>query len=675
MSDAKQPSNDKLDMQSPDLLQQNFDKLAELFPNCVTESTTGKAIDFDLLKQELNHAVVEGNKERYRLEWPGKREAIVTANLPTTKTLRPVREDSLDFVNTENIYIEGDNLEVLKLLQESYLGKIKMIYIDPPYNTGKDFVYLDNFKKNQHDSNLESGLIDEDGHKLSRLKNNPETDARYHSDWLSMIYPRVKLARNLLTDDGVIFISVDDNEVSNLRKICDEIFGAENRLSTHNIQVRYANKTLNEKNDWQPVMEYVYIYAKNAELFIPKKESEEYGIDKFIFEFKELGPGKEIIVKGRKVTVFTNGNWELIKHKEAGLKLLKETWVSGSIYSGTGNGQMVQAVIEPRLEIDGYGALYKIDGLGEDGLGYRYFVGPQTEGATRSKMFSGVPTEKLEDIQNGTALKYKSIPNLSVFDDYSPDFGNIANEGGVKYNSGKKPVKMIANLIEIANLNENDIVLDFFSGSATTAHSVMKLNAQDSLNRRFILVQLPEPVSSEIKEQKDTYSFLHSINKPPFLTELGKERIRRAAKKIKEETEAEIDYGFRVFRLDESNMQDVYYRPQELDQSKMDLFSDNVKPDRTEDDLLAQVMLDWGLPLSLKIEQVNVSGKKVFKVDDNSLFACFDTGIDETFAKEIAKEKPLRIVFKDAGFKDDTAKTNVKQLLKQLSPETEMKVL
>lgn len=672
MSNPNQTSDDKLDMQSPDLVNQNFEKLAELFPNCVTESATGKAIDFDLLKQELNHAVVEGNKERYRLEWPGKRESIVTANLPTTKTLRPVREDSVDFDNTENIYIEGDNLEVLKLLQESYLGKIKMIYIDPPYNTGNDFVYKDNFAKDKDEELFESGQKDEHNQRLIK---NPETSGRYHSDWLSMIFPRLKLAKNLLSNDGVIFISIDENEVSNLRKLCDEIFGAENRLSTHHIQVRYANKTLNEKNDWQPVMEYVYIYAKNAELFVPKKESEQYGIDKFIFEFKELGPGEEIIVKGRKVTVFTDGNWELIKHKEAGINLLKETWVSGSIYSGTGNGQMVQAVIEPRINIDGYGALYKIDGLGEDGLGYRYFSGPQTEGATRSKMFTGVPTAKLEDIQSGTALKYKSIPNLSIFEDYSPDFGNIANEGGVKYNSGKKPIKMIANLIEMANLNENDIVLDFFAGSATTAHSVMKLNAQDGLNRRFISVQLPELVSSEVKEQKDTYSFLHSINKPTFLTELGKERIRRAGKKIKEETGADIDYGFRVYQLDESNMLDVFYRPQDLDQNKMDLFGDNVKPDRTEDDLLAQVMLDWGLPLSLNIEQVNVASKKVFKVDGNSLFACFDTGLDETFAKEIAQEKPLRIVFKDAGFKDDTAKTNVKQLLKQLSPETEMKVL
>lgn len=611
---SNKSGDDKLDMQSPDLVSQNFEKLAELFPNCVTESATGKAIDFDLLKQELNHAVVEGNKERYRLEWPGKREAIVTANLPTTKTLRPVREDSVDFDNTENIYIEGDNLEVLKLLQESYLGKIKMIYIDPPYNTGKDFVYKDNFSKAGDEELFESGQKDELG---QRLVVNPETSGRYHSDWLSMMYPRLKLARNLLTDDGVILISIDDNEQANLKRLCDEVFGEQNFVESIVWEKKSSAKGVPPRNMMVNVHEYIIAYQKSG-------------------SFKFFGEKRDEIKDG-----FKNPDNDP-----------RGPWRESNIKSTTKSLDQAFTIIDPNTgrEYTNTWAFSKesIEKMIDDG---------------RILWKDSLPKQKefmFEMTNENKAIK----SSWGVFDPQSTTVGLKKLLPEVQFEN-PKPMNLMAYLMGVG-AQPNEIILDFFSGSATTAHAVMQLNAEDKGKRKFIMVQIPEACEPTSEAHKAGYA---------TICEIGKERIRRAANKIKEETGADIDYGFRVYHLDDSNMQDVYYRPQDLDQGKMDLFGDNVKPDRTEDDLLSQVMLDWGLPLSLKIEQANVSGKKVFKVAENSLFACFDKGIDEAFAKEIAKEKPLRIVFKDAGFKDDTAKTNVKQLLKQLSPETEMKVL
>lgn len=657
----------EVDSKSMDIVADNISKLKELFPEAFTE---GK-VDFDALKEVLGD-YIDGREERYSFTWNGKSKARMLAQSPSTGTLRPCKEESVDWDSTQNLFIEGDNLEVLKLLQKSYHKKVKMIYIDPPYNTGKDFVYKDNFKDNIKNYKEITGQIDGEGRSLST---NLETSGRFHTNWLNMMYPRLKLARNLLTEDGVIFISIDDNEQANLKLICDEIFGSENRLSTQHIQVRYANKTLNEKNDWQPVMEYIFVYAKNADVFIPKKEYEDYSIEKFIFEFKELGQGKEIIVKNRKVTVFESGEWEAIKHDEGQLNLLKETWVSGSIYSGTGNGEMVQAVIEPRLDEDGYGALYKIDGLGEDGLGYRYFMGPQKEGSTRSKMFSGVPLVKIEELKNGTARKYKSIPNLSVFEDHSPDFGNIAHEGGVKYNSGKKPIKLLRNLISIANLKNNDVVLDFFAGSGSTAHAVMQENADYETGINFILVQLPEPVSNSIKEQKDTYNFLASIKKKPFLTELTKERIKRSSEKIKSQAKNKyFDEGFKVFKLDSTNI-----KPWELDfdlteQDLEDRIS-NIKHGRIEEDVLYEVLLKYGLDLTLPITEHIVASHKVFDIGMGALMICLSDDITLDVVEGIAKLKDelnpeiMRVVFKDAGFADDVVKTNAVQILKQAGIE------
>lgn len=620
--------SDKLDMTSPDLVNENFEKLAQLFPNCVTESATGKAIDFDLLKQELSYDIIEGNKERYRLEWPGKREAIVTANLPTTKTLRPVREDSVDFDTTENLYIEGDNLEVLKLLQESYLGKIKMIYIDPPYNTGKDFVYKDNFTGDKTEHEEESGQRDEYGR---RLVANPESSGRYHSDWLTMMYPRLKLARNLLTDDGLVFISIDDNEVDNLRKVASEVFGGNNFRG----QIVRATGTPTGQGTERLVNEfdYIVVYSKSSDASfsgLPFSKQEE----KIYDQSDEMG--KYLTRPLRK----TGGE----DRKED----------RPSMYFGVENpdGELVFP-ISP----SGYDSRWR---CGEET--YKKNV---EKGLIEWKKPRGSEDWKpyLKFYLEG---RLKQPSNLwTEIEGNKKASRDVKNLFGTKVFDFPKPIEMLEKCILISS-EEDSIILDFFSGSAASAEAVLKLNSEGNSKRKFIMVQLSESTGEKTEAFKAGYK---------NICEIGKERIRRAAKKIKEETKADIDYGFRVYRLDESNMQDVYYKPQDYDQVQLDAFADNVKPDRSADDLLAQILLDWGLPLSLPIEQVTIAGKHVFKVASNSLYACFDTGIDEAFAKAVAQEKPLRIVFKDSGFKNDTAKENVKQLLKQLSPDTEMKVL
>lgn len=623
---SKDTSIEKLDLQSPDLVNQNFEKLATLFPNCVTENSEGKAIDFDLLKQELNPAVVEGNKERYRLEWPGKREAIVTANLPTNKTLRPVREDSVDFDTTENLYIEGDNLEVLKLLHESYLGKIKMIYIDPPYNTGKDFVYKDNFKGEKEEELFESGQKDEYN---QRLVVNPESAGRFHSNWLTMMYPRLKLARNLLSDDGIIFISIDDNEVYNLKKVCDDIFG---EVNSRGIVSRPTGTPSGQGNDiLVNEIDYILVYSKSQKatfLGLPFSKEDE----KIYDQRDELG---------RYLTRSLRKTGGEDRKEDRPTMYYGITAPDGStVYPIGPTGYESRW----RCGEDSYKKLLSTHLVewkeGKDGWKpYQKFY---LEG--RMKQPSNL-WQNIEGNKKGS-LTIKELFQGKVFD--TP-----------------KPVELIERCLRIST-SPDDIILDFFSGSATTAHAVMQLNAQQKENRKFIMIQLNEETNKNSEAFSEGY---HSI------VEIGKERIRRAAKKIHEETGADIDYGFRVYRLSDSNMQDVYYKPHDYQQTTLDFFADNVKPDRTPDDLLTQVMLDWGLPLSSKIEQSTINGKQLFKVSENSLYACFDKGIDEDFAKVVAKDAPLRIVFRDNGFKNDTAKTNVKQLLKQLSPETEMKVI
>ena len=639
---------EKLDMQSPDWANKNSRFIAERFPNCVTETAEGIKVDFELLKQELSNDIIEGNKERYRLEWPGKREAIVTANLPTTKTLRPVREDSVDFENTENLYIEGDNLEVLKILQESYLGKIKMIYIDPPYNTGKDFVYRDNFSKGTQEELVESGQKDEYN---QRLVANPETAGRYHSDWLSMMYPRLKLARNLLTDDGVIVIHIDENEYSNLEKLLTEVFGETNNLGTIVWDKR------NPKGEVTGVAqqhELISIYTKNrqtfketSELKRPKENAQEI-IDKANRLIRESGDVNDTVRANFK-------KWISIQNFSGGEKAYNLLDEKGQVY------QSVSMAAPDKPETRSHRPLKHPKTDKECPVPAKGWRFPDK---TMDILLAN--NEIVFGIDENSQPRRKYLLKENIYENVSSllYYGGSDDALSLPFDN-PKPVA-IANKIIESVCKSNETILDFFSGSATSAHATLELNSEDNGKRKYIQIQIPE-----LKDEKSAAFKAGYKN----ICEIGKERIRRASKKIKEETGADIDYGFRVYRLDESNMQDVYYKPQEYNQGKLDLVADNVKSDRTADDLLAQVMLDWGLPLSLKIEQVLISGKNVFKVAGNSLYACFDSDIDEVFIKEVAKENPMRIVFKDSGFKDDTAKVNVKQLLKQLSPETEMKVL
>ena len=640
--------------ESVDLTQQNIEKLKELFPEILTD---GNKIDFEMLQTILGEQV-DGEKERYSFTWPGKRAAIIGTQQPSKGTLRPNKEKSKNFDTTENLYIEGDNLEVLKLLQKSYNNKIKVIYIDPPYNTGKDFVYKDNFRDGIENYLEQTGQVDSDGNLLST---NSESNGRFHTDWLNMMYPRLKLARNLMSDDGIIFISIDDNEQDKMRKICDEIFGEINRLSTHNIKVRYDNKSLNERNDWQPVMEYIFIYAKNKSLFSANKPSQPYSIKGFTDEIIEHGSGETVLIDGKKVEIFKKGEWERVVHSEAELAYLKPTWITGSIYSGTGHGTVYQKVVEPRYELDGYGSLYKIYGLGEDGLGYRYMRNPQSEKYSKGEMFSGVPLQRLKEIESGDAIKYSPITN---FYDFSPDFGNIRHEGGVSFNSGKKPIKLLKQLINY-HLDKDSIVLDFFSGSSSTAHAVMSLNSEDNGNRKYIMFQLPELLDNSIQ-----------INgkKLETISDVGAERIRISGEKIIFENPVlnnRIDTGFKYLTLDKSNIKE-WNTDFETIEDEIDLFAEVFVENRSELDVVYEIMLKNGLELTLPVNTFEVDGKKVYDIAFGLQFICLADNIDTAIAKAIIDKRDeygmdtiSGVVFKDAGFKgNDSEKLNCIQLLK-----------
>lgn len=608
---------DKLKMKSKDLTNENIERIGELFPNVITEikdenGKTKKAIDFELLQQELSEEIVDGSKERYKMTWPGKKEAIVTANTPINKTLRPVIEDSLNWEDTENLYIEGDNLEVLKLLQESYLNKVKCIYIDPPYNTGNDFIYKDNFAQDRDEYAQESGQVDEEG---NRLFQNTEYNGRYHSDWLTMMYPRLKLARNLLSEDGVIFISIDDNEVHNLRKICDEIFGERNFVSA--IAWRRNDNQSNIGNIAK-VKEYVVCYCKNYSM---------YSLNKLPLSDKAKNEYRYEDEKGK----FRRS---IILHKTRGRHYYNVKTPGGKVLNGP---WMIKE--KEFWELDKKNGIYWTSGGEEQPYGKIYLH--ESKGQIPNDFWG---------IEFGTNQR-ASLEVESLFQKRLFDF--------------PKPVSLIRSICMIGT-NKDSIILDFFSGSATTAHAVMDLNSEDGGNRKYIMVQLPEPCDEKSEAYKAGYK---------NIAEIGKERIRRAGKKIKEETDADIDYGFRVYKVDSSNMKDIYYRPDELEQNMLDQLESNIKEDRTNLDLLTQVMLEAGLELSLPIDTKEIQGKEVHFVAGNSLVACFDENVDEELIKEISKVEPLKVVFRDNSFKSCPDKINLEEIFKGLSPSTDIMVL
>ena len=633
----------KLDMQSTDIVKDNIEKIAQMFPNVVVESDKGMAIDFDLLKQELSKDIVEIGKEKYQLTWPGKKEAIVNANTPINKTLRPIREKSVNFDDTKNIYIEGDNLEVLKILQESYLNKIKCIYIDPPYNTGNDFIYNDNFKKTEIEENLDSGVIDEQGNRL--VKNNLN-NSRFHSKWLSMLYPRIKLSRTLMTQDGIIFISIDDNELNNVITICDEIFGANNFVGVFPRITKKSGKahseTIAKNND------YIVVYTRDIDSTIFSgidgssggyDNSDEYENSRGKYKLNQTldydslwyNPTMDFPLEIDGNTYYPGGDVTKYNDRHNGIHNSKDwvwRWSKAKFEFGYKNGFIVIKKGKDRPRI--YTKTYLNASINKDSNG-KYYI----EYKDRKNVISS-----LTFIEN----EYSNDNSKKELDKY--DMGGLFDFS--------KPSKLIEQLIKLNNITEDFYVLDYFSGSATTAESVLKYNSKNKIQAKFILVQLPEN---------------NNENNYKTICDIGEERIRRAANKIKEETNADIDYGFRVYKVDSSNMKDVYYKPNELKQSELRLFETNIKEDRTPDDLLTQVILDLGLTLDLNVEEKMIGNNKVYYVAGNSLVACFDDRIDINIVDEICKCEPYKVVFKDSSFENDNDKINLQEKFKKLLPD------
>ena len=632
---------DKMKFESLDMTAQNIERIAQLFPNCVTEVADShrggvkRAVNFELLKQMLSSDIVDG-EEHYEFTWVGKKASIIEANKPIRKTLRPCPKESKNWDTTENLYIEGDNLEVLKLLQESYLGKVKMIYIDPPYNTGNDFIYADDFVRSQKEENEQMGMFDEDENRLFK---NTDTNGRFHSDWCSMIYSRLHLAKNLLTDDGVMFISIDDSEVKNLKNICDEVFGETNFVA----QLIWQNKKGggNDSTHIAIEHEYIIVYSKNIALLGAFYEA--YS-DEYTKRYKEKDDNGFYF-------------WDTFKRK-AGKQYYPITCPDGTILEYDEDGNAISWLrSRARFDSDFASGEVRIVKIGEKWS--VQFKQRMPFGKTPRSIFT---TETMID-DCGTT----STGSSDVYDYFKKDVF-----------SNPKPVSLIQFLLGFG-LGKNDIVLDFFSGSGTTAEAVMRFNLTGG-KRRFILIQLPENIdhllnsaSSNTKRiAKNAVSVLDEVGCPHILTELAKERIRRAGEKIKAEnplTTKDIDVGFRVFKLDDSNMKDVYYAPEDYNQDLLAGLESNIKEDRTDLDLLFGCLLDWGLPLSMPYRSEEIDGCTVHTYNDGDLVACFDSNIPESVVKEIVKRKPLRAVFRDSGFASSPDKINVFEIFKLYMPE------
>tara|TARA_R100000306_G_C4378035_1_gene142854 strand:+ start:995 stop:2875 length:1881 start_codon:yes stop_codon:yes gene_type:complete len=621
---------EKLKMHSPDLTAQNVERIAALFPGCVTESTgpdgtLRRAVDFDLLRQELSDSIVDGPQERYHLDWPGKRQALITANAPIAKTLRPVRAESVEFDTTRNLFIEGDNLEALKLLQETYLGKVKMIYIDPPYNTGNDFVYEDDFAESTAEFLAKSNQVDEAG---NRLVANTQSNGRFHSDWLSMMYSRLRVSKNLLVEGGIALISCDDIEIHNLRTISDEIFGASSFIAQFVWKARQFTDT-RSKSNVSTDHEYIIAYSKSGETSLR-------GVKRDESKFKNpdndpRGPWMSRSILGLATEAQRpNLHYDLIEPDTG--RVFPASPASGWRYSRDKMRQLIEegCIIFPSKD----------------------------DGRPREKKFRCDMVSEL--------ISFRSVIDDVFTADGTKDVRDLFDADVFPF---PKPVALIERLIEQVADEDDDLVLDYFAGSGTTSHALMRLSALDGVNRKFISVQLPESIKADSSAGKLGFS---------DICEVTKERIRRAGAKILEgecHPDWNRDVGFRVLKIDSSNMADVYYTPDATTQADLLTRVDNIKPDRSPEDLLFQVLLDWGVDLTLPITRDSLHGKTVFTVAGTALIACFDNGVDETLVKTLATRHPLRVVFKDTGFKDDATKINVKQIFKSLSPDTEVKAI
>ena len=620
---------EKLNMQTTNVVDENIKRIGELFPNCLTErlNAEGKpevAIDFDRLRQELSKDIVEGQEERYQFTWPDKRNAIHLANAPTTDTLRPCREESVDFDNTQNLYIEGDNLQVLKLLRENYLGKVKMIYIDPPYNTGNDFVYNDDFSQSSDEYIHNSGQTDEEG---NRLVANTESNGRFHTDWLNMIYPRLKVAKDLLSKDGIIFISIDDNEAKNLKNISDEVFGEHNFLAQ--VVWERAYSPINLMKHFSPSHDYVLVYARNIE---------------------------DAVCKGIPRSVEANERYSNPDNDPRG------DWKSSDLSVGPAVESNIYPITTPSGRIvmppSGYSWRLSKTKFEEYVKDNRIWFG--NEGCNVPSIKRFLSELRKQGITPMTFWRYEEVGHSQ---DATQKLAKLFN--GKKYFEYPKPVELIKRCIAMYS-DSDSYILDFFSGSATTAHAVMQQNAEDGGNRKFIMVQLPESTDEKSEAYKAGYK---------NICEIGKERIRRAGKKIKEEhLEAkDLDAGFRVLKLDSSNMEDVYYTP--ADFNDRDLFEENIKSDRTDEDLLFQSMIELGIELSAKIEKKSIAGKSVWNVSDGYLLACFDEEVNETTITEIAKQHPYYFIMRDSSLANDNVADNFEQIFEHYSKDTIRRIL
>ena len=651
---------EKLNMQTTNIVDDNIKRIGELFPNCLTErlNDEGKpevAIDFDQLRQELSKDIVEGTEERYQFTWPDKRNAIRLANAPTTDTLRPCREESVDFDTTQNLYIEGDNLQVLKLLRENYLGKVKMIYIDPPYNTGNDFVYNDNFDQDKQEYVHNSGQYDEEG---NQLVTNTENNGRFHTDWLNMIYPRLKVAKDLLNENGVIFISIGEDELENLTKITDELFGAANRIG---IVPRVMKSGGGKGQFFSPNIDYVVIYGRLLSVKMSFKE-----------------PISEEVISKLYTSVETEGERKGERYRPFGLyQSSLDSRPNQRYYIQAPDGTLLipPGNVMPDEQKDGA----SVKPVSNEDKVWRWscerYLQEKEKGNIEFKKSDGVLIDA-----DGKPAKWNVYTKIWLSD--RQEEGMTPVNFITKYenrHSAKelkaleipfdfaKPIGLISYLAQLCSVGSNDIILDFFSGSATTAHAVMQLNAEDGGKRKFIMVQLPEATDEKSEAYKAGYK---------NICEIGKERIRRAGKKIKEEsplTTQDLDIGFRVLKLDSSNMQDVYYTPSEFNEQK--LFDDNIKPDRTEEDLLFQTMIDLGIELSAKIEKRSIAGKTVWSVSDGYLMACFDEDVNETTITEIARQHPYYFVMRDSSLANDQVADNFEQIWEEYSKETVRRII
>ena len=663
-------------MHSMNMVDENVNKIATIFPNCVTEAKEAngeivRKIDFDMLKQELSNTIVEGREERYQFTWPDKKKAILAANAPISATLRPCKEESVDFDNTQNLYIEGDNLDVLKLLRETYLGKIKMIYIDPPYNTGNDYVYEDDFAEDADEYLSRSGQYDESG---NRLVANTESNGRFHTDWLNMMYPRLKLARDLLSEDGVLFISIDENEVDNLKKITSEVFGSSNYAG----EIIWKNSSKNDQAYISIQHEYILCFVKNKSANLGEWLEKKEGLDEIFKAFDEF--------KKKYGT-----NWEAI-HKAA-LEWFKQFKESNPIYDSKHYSWMDEKGVYFPADISGpnfgqyrYNIIHPITGkvVKEPASGWRYPQKTMEERIKQGLVHFGkdettIPNNKvyLADTiyQNLTSIKYKDGRVASKY---------LSSIMGSNVFNNPKDISVLETLMHAINIKDDDIILDFFSGSGSTGEALINLSLHNQINTKFILVQIQENLDNALSKAtggtkailKNAISLCDKLGVTHSLSELAKERIRRVGKKIKEEfpmTTQNLDIGFRVLKLDSSNMEDIYYSPEKMD--KQDLFKDNVKQGRSDMDLLFQVMLEKGIPLSSKIESKIIDGETVWYVDGNYLVACFDKDVNEETIIKIAKEKPYYFVMRDSSLANDSVATNFEQIFTIYSPDTDREVL